>query len=142
MPVNLGVAKLCVCAGAGALIGGAAVHVAEKPKPRPRVAYVAPKKPRSVTPAAAPAPLPCEPMMTPELTVRVPAAIYGIPERSGPAAPMAVFPISAALPLAAADEVEPADAARLALPADVPEPAMLGLLALGVLGLAAGRRRA
>ncbi len=145
MAGSLGIAKLCVCAGAGALIGGAAVHTIEKPKPRPRVARIVPKKaaapPALKVALAAPAPLPCEPMMTPELAVRVPAALYGLPQQDGPVAQSMMFPISAAARPVEDGQFTIDDGPRLAEPSDVPEPGMLGLLGLAVIGLAAARRR-
>jgi hypothetical protein len=148
MAASFGIAKLCVCAAGGALIGGAAVHTVQKSKPRPRVAHLALKKPaakpQAIRPAAAkaPVPLPCEPMMTPELSVRVPAALYGLPQQNGPMAQSVVFPISAALMPLEEQGVAAETGARLSEAADVPEPGTLGLLGLAVLGLAAVRRRA
>ncbi len=147
MAVNLGIAKLCVCAGAGALIGGAAVHTVQKSKPRPRVARVVAKKPapaplmaRAAEPA--PAPLPCQPMMTPELAVRLPAAIYGIPSSDGPRVGAAVAGVPIMMALASEETSLTEDGRRFATePSDVPEPAPAAMLALGLAALTWRMRR-
>jgi MYXO-CTERM domain-containing protein len=80
--------------------------------------------------------------MTPELVVRLPAAIYGIASSDGLriTAPVAGVPIMTAL--ASEKTSFPEDGQRLATePADVQEPAPAALLALGLAALAWRMRR-
>jgi hypothetical protein len=144
MAAGLTAVKLCVCAAGGALIGGAAVHVVEKPR---RVAVKQVSKPRpAVRRAAARAapvpPPPCLPMMTPALAVQAPAAVFATDRvrQAGPIASAAsILPIGALVPIGDGAAPAPGEGVRAGTP--VPEPALLGLFGLGFATLVASRRR-
>jgi hypothetical protein len=146
MPASLTAAKICVCGAAGALIGGAAVHVVEKPK-RAAVRQVSKLRPavrRAAVPAAPVPPPPCLPMMTPALAVRTPAAVFG-PDRIEQRGPVAlassapsILPIGTLVPIGQASGTAPAGEVRSQ---PVTEPAALSILALGMTVLALMRRK-
>ncbi len=117
--ISLRIAQFCVAAGTGALLGGTAVHLADKPK-KPRIARMAPKP-------AAPA---CDPMtaqQTPAQVAAIPEAIQSgaVGARGAGAQNQPVLLSNSAVP-----------AGRGGASTSVPEPAALALLGMGILGFA------
>lgn len=145
MPASLAATKMCVCLVGGALIGGAAVKVVEKPRTYAvKSVKKIPKRPAAARSAAAP--LPCEPMMTPTLAVEAPAALYG-PRGWSPSATMAptraaILPLaSIAAPRFLSDASPGGLSPPVAGTTAVPEPAALGLFGFGAAAVMLRRRR-